>query len=382
MPSVITGINPLNTSVVYGALYNMVISQECFGGNIKGTYSQLVDRARIDVGLYGDQVWKYSTDALGSYKFNVDTPDQLNVLATHRPKAPEVQSIVIDQFFQIALTLDDYLSKQAWGTEGAFSQFNSVMMGWIADTKRIIDSTTYNTFIGTNETDIGEQQRTIKLDDGQNEALTIAVDLANLLTEVKDISRSFNDYGFIRSYDESDLIVIFNAQYWNSLTKLDMPQVFHTQGLLNEFEKVNLPARYFGTIVGDTHVAFTVPQNAPQTYRTTIELDIMRDGEKLHLFPADEVKYGDTFLNTDPQDNANYMKNYNGKVYEDELYVEDNKIAYKVMHKRSVPYMSAFTTSTTFKNAKNLSSNFYTTFGRNSLEHLKNFPFITARTNG
>ena len=363
MPSVITSINPLNTNLVYGALYNMVISQECFGSPVKNTYSQLVDRARIDVGLYGDQKWFYSTDVLGSYKFNVDTPDQLNVLATHRPKAPEVQNIVIDQFFQIAITLDEFQSKMAWGSEGAFSQFNSVMMGMIADTKRIIDSTTYNTFIGTNETDIGEQQRTINLVDGQNKALTIAVDLANLLTEIKDISRQFNDYGFIRSYDESDLIVIFNAQYRNSLTKLDMPQVFHTQGLLNEFEKVNLPARYFGTIVGDNHTQMTIPKDGLKTYRTLVERDIVRDGETIHLFGADKLEAGDV-------------------VYEDETYMEDKTIAYKVMHKRSVPYMSAFTTSTTFKNAKNLSTNFYTTFGRNTLEHLKNFPFITARTNG
>lgn len=363
MPAVITGINPLNTNLVYAALYNMVISQECYGGNIKGTYSQLVDRARIDVGLYGDQKWFYSTDALASYKFNVDTEDQLNVLKTHRPKAPEVQNIVIDQFFQIALTLDEYLSKQAWGTEGAFSQFNSVMMGWIADTKRIIDSTTYNTFIGTNETDIGKQQRTINLVDGQNDALTVALDLANLLTEIKDVSRDFNDYGFIRSYDESDLIVVFNAQYWNSLKKVDMPVVFHNEGLLDEFEKVNLPARYFGTIVGDEHTQMTISSEALQTYRTLVEMDVTRNGETIHLFPGDEVIAGE-------------------KAYEDELYMEDNTIAYKVMHKRSVPYMSAFTTSTTFKNAKNLSTNYYTTFGRNTLEHLMNFPFITARTNG
>ena len=223
MPAVLTGINPLNANKILTALYNMVISQEVFGSNIKGTYSQLVDRAKVDGTLYGDQKWFYATDALASYEFNMDSVEQLNVLKTHRPKSPEVQNIVIDRFRQIALTLDNYLSKQAWGTEGVFSQFNSVMMSWIADTRRIIDSTTYNTFIGTNETDIGKQERTIELVPEQNDALTIALDLANLLTEIKDVSRDYNDYGFIRSYDESDLIVVFNAQYWNSLKKVDMP---------------------------------------------------------------------------------------------------------------------------------------------------------------
>jgi hypothetical protein len=95
MPNVITGVNPLNTNKVYTALYNMVISQECFGGNSKGTYSQLVERAKVDVGLYGDQKWYYATDALAAYPFDMDSVDQLNILATHRPKAPEVQNIVI-----------------------------------------------------------------------------------------------------------------------------------------------------------------------------------------------------------------------------------------------------------------------------------------------
>lgn len=381
MPAIITGINPLNANKILTALYNMIISQEVFGSNIKGTYSQLVDRAKVDGTLYGDQKWFYATDALASYEFNMDSVEQLNVLKTHRPKSPEVQNIVIDRFRQITLTLDNYLSKQAWGTEGVFSQFNSVMMSWIADTRRIIDSTTYNTFIGTNETDIGKQERTITLVPDQNDALTIALDLANLLTEIKDVSRDFNDYGFIRSYDESDLIVVFNAQYWNSLKKVDMPVVFHNEGLLDEFEKINLPARYFGTIVDENnHAPFTVPQDALQTYRTTVELDVERDGEKIHLFPADEVMFGDKFCDLDPESET--FGEYVGSIYEDEVYMEDNKIAYKVIHKRSAPYMSAFSVNTSFFNPKNLSTNYYATFGRNSLEHLKNFPFITARTNG
>lgn len=363
MPAVITGVNPLNTNKILTALYNMVISQEVFGGNIKGTYSQLVDRARVDGGLYGDQKWFYATDALASRPFDMDSTEQLNILATHRPTAPEVQSIVIDQFFQIGLTLDNYLSKQAWGTEGAFSQFNSIMMSWISDTKRIIDSTTYNTFIGTNETDIGKQQRTINAVEGQNDALTIAEDLANLLTEIKDVSRDYNDYGFIRSYDEKDLIVVFNAQFWNRLKKVDLPVVFHNEGLLDEFEKINLPARYFGTIVGNTHDLMTVPAEALQTYRTLVEMDVERNGENVHLFPGDEVLEGE-------------------KAYEDELYMEDQKIAYKVISRRSCPYMSAFSVNTSFFNAKNLSTNYYLTFGRNTLEHLHNFPFITARYEG
>lgn len=242
------------------------------------------------------------------------------------------------------------------------------MMGWIADTRRIIDSTTYNCFIGTNETgneDNDEipgykQERTITAVEGQNDALTIAVDLANLLVDLKDVSRDYNDYGFIRSYDESDLIVVFNAKLWNQLKKADLPVIFHKEGLLDEFEKVVLPARYFGTLIpGATH-AYTEVPNDGATYRALVEL---YDEDGNHYFAGDALK-ADT------------------RVYADEMYKEDETIAYKVIHKRSAPYMSAFSVSTSFFNAKNLSTNYYLTFGRNKLEHLKNFPFITARFNG
>lgn len=357
--------NPLNTNKILTALYNFVISQEVYGSNVKGTYSELVDRARIDGGLYGDQKWFYATDALHSYPFDMDSAEQLNILKTHRPKSPEVQSIVIDQFRQIALTLDDYLTKQAWGTEGVFSQFNSVMMGWIADTRRIIDSTTYNTFIGTHETDIGKQKRTITPVAGQNDALTIAVDLADLLVDLKDISRDYNNYQYIRSYDESDFVVVFNSIHWNQLKKADLPVVFHKEGLLDEFEKVVLPARYFGKDMDGANGAEMLIPDDGQVYRTKVEGLFKKDYDDedeagIQLFAGDVIP-------------ATY------KAIDTEVYIEDNTIAYKVMHKRAVPYMSAFSVNTSFFNAKNLSTNYYLTFGRNTLEQLNNFPFITAR---
>lgn len=43
----------LNPNEIFGALYNMIISQQVFADNIKGTYSELVDKARVDGTLYG-----------------------------------------------------------------------------------------------------------------------------------------------------------------------------------------------------------------------------------------------------------------------------------------------------------------------------------------
>ena len=56
----------LNANEIFGALYNMIISQEVFGDNIAGTFSSLVDKARVDGSLYGDTKLFYSPDVLKS----------------------------------------------------------------------------------------------------------------------------------------------------------------------------------------------------------------------------------------------------------------------------------------------------------------------------
>lgn len=356
MPTAFTG--QLRPNEIFGALYNMIISQQVFADNIKGTYSQLVDRFRVDGSMYGDSKIYYASDALQSVEW-LDDEEAKNLLELHRPEAPKQQIITISNFRQIRLTVDNYLSKRAWGTEGAFTSFNSVMLGWIRDTKRIYDATLMNSFVGTTETAIGEQDMTITAVDGQNDALTIAVALADLLVALKDVSRDYNDYGFIRSYDESDLMVVFNAKLWNQLRKADLPSVFHKEGLLDEFEKVILPARYFGTKVGDTHIQSTVPAEGIQTYRTLVEGDF----GGVHLFPGDEIPEGATY-------------------FQDEAYMEDDTIAFKVIHKNSVPFMSAFEVGTSFYNPRSLTETHYLTWGYSDLDYLANYPFITARFNG
>ena len=346
----------LNPNEIFAGLFNMIISQRVFGDNVKGTYSALVDKARVDGTLYGDTKLYYATDILKSYEWGADA-EAANLLELNRPDGPECQKIELDNFRQIRLTIDDYLTKRAWMDKGAFTSFNSIMMGWMRDTKRVFDSTTYNTFIGTNETDIGKQKMTITPVSGQNDALTMAEALATLLTDLRDVGRSYNDYGYVRSYDESDFIVVWNAKHYNTLKKIDMPVIFHKDGLLGEFKQEVLPARYFGTLVGDTHQTFTIPAEGIQTYRTLVELHL--EGMPT-LFPGDEIPEGVT-------------------VYQDETYMEDDSIAFKVMHKGSVPFMSAFEVGTSFYNPRSLSETHFLTWGYNTLEHLKNYPFITAR---
>ena len=358
MPAITNFTGQLRPNEIFSAIYNMIISQQVFADNIKGTYSELVDKARVDGSMYGDTKLYYATDVLKSVEWGNDA-EAANLLALHRPEAPVCQAIFLDKFRQISLTVDDYLSKRAWGDETAFSQFNSVMLGWIRDTKRIYDATTYNAYVGTIETDIGEQKMTITPVAGQNDALTMAEALATLLVNLKDVSRDYNDYEFLRSYDEKDLMVVWNAKQYNTLKKIDMPVIFHNEGLLNEFDQHVLPARYFGTIVGESGQT-TVPTEGTQVYRTLVERDVTVSGVTTHLFPGDKIPAG-------------------AVVNQAETYMEDDSIAFKVIHKNSIPYMSAFEVGTSFFNPKSLTENHYLTWGHNTLDYLQNYPLITAR---
>lgn len=342
----------LNSNEIFSALFNMIISQQVFADNIKGTYSALVDKARVDGSLYGDTKLFYATDALNSVEWLNDAEAE-NLLALDRPAAPAVQKIVLDKFRQIRLTVDDYLSKRAWGTEGAFAGFTSVMKGWIRDTKRIYDSTLYNAYVGTTETATGKQTDTVTVGADENLGLKVAEKLANIMTELKDVSRDYNNYGYMRSYDEGDLMVIWNSEIYNAIKKIDLPVVFHKEGLLDEFDQNVLPAKYFGTVNTGTATG-----TATGIVRSLIEQSIAG----VHYFAGESIAEGATA----PAGTS---------------YTVDDSIAFKVIHKRSIPYMSAFEVGTSFFNPRSLTTNHYLTFGHNTLAYLENYPLITVRVN-
>ena len=251
----------LNSNEIFGSIANMIISQEVFADNL-GKHQALVDKARVDGSLFGDKKLYYATDVLKSHAWGNDS-EAANLLSLDRPADPKVQDITLNIFRQIRLTVDNYLSKRAWSTEGAFSQFNAVMLGWMRETKRVYDGTLYNVFIGTTQSSIGGQMVSVDLGTGsghplynlsgvekeQMEAMLIAQALADLMIAMGDYSRDFNDYGFLRSYGEEAIKVIWNAKYVNKIRKVDLPTIFHKEGLVDKFEEEVLPARYFGTVI-------------------------------------------------------------------------------------------------------------------------------------
>lgn len=356
----------LNTNEVISALYNQIIGIHTFGDNVAGTYDELLNMNRIEGGLYGDTKLFIGVDALASSPWGNDA-EAANLLAIDRPAAPKTQPIVLDQFRQIRVTLDNYMTKRAFGTEGAFQQFNDVVRGWINDTKKIYESTLFNAYVGTAESNVGKQEVTIDAVSGQNAGLTIAEGLANLLVDVKDVSREYNDNEFIRSYAEKDLVVVWNSKFMNQITKVNLPVVFHKEGLLGEVKQVVLPSRYFGKVI-TSETAEVGAKIGPEGYDHDLTGGAIRSMveqvyEGVHYFPGDEMR--------DKAEPADWSKG--------EWYQEDATVAFKLMTKRSVPFMSAMNVATSFFNSRSLTENQYLTFGYNTLEYLKDKPFVTAR---
>lgn len=371
----------LNQNEIFAALYNMIISQQVFADNIYDTKSTLADMSRVDGTLYGDTKLYYSTDVLKSFAWTNDAEAQ-NLLKLHRPEAPECQAITIDTFRMIPITVDNYLSKRAFSTEGAFSAFNSQMLGWMRDTKKVYDATLFNSFVGTHTAGLSNDGKGVKqnkiiaipaepdnIDDYNIEsynrivAQTIAEEMANLIVDLEDVSRDYNDYGNLRSYNVNDLVFVWNAEWVNKIKKLDLPTIFHKDGLIDKFAQHTLPARYFGNV--NTSGGTTGSANI--TIRSLIEKDYNtvepnQPGYKAekHIFPGDLLP-----------SNTAYSAN--------ETYSEDGSVVFKVYHKNSIPFMTAFETGTEFFNPRSLTSTHYLIWGYNGLESLKNYPFITAK---
>lgn len=389
MPTLFNG--QLNQNEIFAGIYNMIISQQVFADNIKGTFSQLVDEARVDGGLQGDTKLYYDTDCLKSYPWQKDA-EAANLLNTYRPADPKCQAITLNTFRQIPLTVDNYLSRRAFSTEGAFSEFNSVMLGWIRDSKKIYDSTLYNAYIGTVQgasnranyeidvtTAVGTATGT---EAAQLEALAIAQGIADLIIEMNDVSRDFNDYKFLRSYSTDEIKVIWSSKYINKIKKFDLPTIFNNQGLVDKFAQYTLPARYFGVVITSSTIANYTAQtpaagkpfatggiytpgasNANGTVRSLVEKEVTVSGTKHHVFPGDELPVSATVVAS-------------GNFEPGEVYFEKDDIIAKVVTKLP-PMMSAFEVGTSFFNPKALLENHYLTWGHNSLEYLAGHPLIT-----
>ena len=381
----------LNTNEFYNSIYNAVRLYMIYADNLKGMDKKnLAEKYRTDGGMYNDQSVFTDMDVLYS---RIWDPNDTNVLAPEAVVKPVQEKITVDQFRQIGIYTDEYLSKRAWMDPATYDEFRSVVQKQSAETKRLYEQRMVDVFVGV-EPSAASQKITLTLPtdtdaEKQNrlQAQAIAKKIGDLFVELKDTTNNFNVNGFIKSFDKGDIDIIWNADYYNQIRYVDLPTIFHKEDLLEN--GIVLPARYFGkrdTITGDAHADGT------DKYRSEMEAFIPVDStgkysatgtNVVHVFP------GDVLPNLTPissEGTADYLTKeftVNGvkrtiQYYTDvRAYEVDPKIICKLVHKDAVKYMSSFETATEFWNPKNLTTNRYLTWAYAKPKLLNGYPFIT-----
>ena len=381
----------LNTNEFYNSIYNAARLYMIYADNLKGMDKKnLAEKYRTDGGMYNDQSVFTDMDVLYS---RIWDPNDTNVLAPEAVVKPVQEKITVDQFRQIGIYTDEYLSKRAWMDPATYDEFRSVVQKQSAETKRLYEQRMVDVFVGV-EPSAASQKITLTLPtdtdaEKQNrlQAQAIAKKIGDLFVELKDTTSNFNVNGFIKSFDKGDIDIIWNADYYNQIRYVDLPTIFHKEDLLEN--GIVLPARYFGkrdTIVGDAHADGT------GKYRAEMEAFIPVDStgkysaagtNVVHVFP------GDVLPNLTPisaEGTADYLTKeftVNGvkrtiQYYTDvRAYEVDPKIICKLVHKDAVKYMSSFETATEFWNPKNLTTNRYLTWAYAKPKLLNGYPFIT-----
>lgn len=337
----------LNKNEIYSALYNMIISQDIFSDRLNVSEG-LVGKAKSNAGLYGDTKLYYAYDVANTTEWNGDE-EASNLLALNRPKAPECQTITINKFRMVWITLDYYLSKRAWSDEGVFGEFTAQMAGLLAKTKKIHEYTTYNAFVGTAE----QEKETVSIPStttNEDEVKLIAQKIHNLKVDLADLSRTFNAYGQATIFDKVQIKIIWNSAFLSKMTLVDLPAIFHKEGLIDEGDEMRFS--YFGTV----NTSAKAGDGSTVRYLTETVID---ESKGTSLFAGELVPKGITATAGNS-------------------YTVDDTIICKIFVKLP-PMLSAFEAGTEFTNARSLTINRYLIWGYNTLELLKAYPFITLR---
>lgn len=392
----------LTPNKIVAGLYNAIIAHYTETNNIKSMASKLVDMFRMDGTVYGD---KYLYTALDINKTREFTGTDYNVQMPEPFDAPYTQAITIDTFRQTAVTISEYLSRSAWENEYSFSNFIGVLLAFLEDTKRVYETSLVNTYVGSTSTSLGKQTQIITFEadsagvEANNRiyAQTIAKTVADVVVDLTNPSRDYNDIGFMRSYNPEDLVCIFPASKKNAITYLDEPTIFHKDGLFGNLENVVLPDNYFLTAISEA-VPFDTPESTATLYAIK-EMDctyFFKSGaggadsytRVVHYFPgnyiAKKVAIIDIKGNTRTAALASYKLDGASTATTDDFMpgdvgVIDDTVLVKILSKDSIKFMSGFSVGTSFWNPKSLSTNHYLTWSHSSLDYLKDKPFITLK---
>lgn len=363
----------LNTGIIYNSLYNAIIAIYQIKQHFTDSYS-LVDRFRKEGSEYGDKLVYMTLDSIPVHDWTNDN-EAANLLALDRNKKQHEEEIKLDVFKQIRLTTDAYMqTKQLWTSENGFSRFASLLLQTMENAKKVYEIKTFDVFAGTTKTTIGGQNISWDLTgEGPNSStdpegaarwygMKLAENLSNLMYDLRDVRRTWNDIGYEASYDMDEFQLLLPASVANKFKYVSMPTIFDNGPLKALFENAYiLPDNYFGDVV------------------TVTGTEIKADGTT-HRFLHSQF-LGNTFYNAGDLIPQNTVIASTTEIivpaYRD---AGDNvdSVVLKLIHKEDCPYMSAYNVRSQFYNPRSHTTNNYLTFAHNTLEHIGIFPLITV----
>lgn len=357
----------LNNNAIYTVLQNMVISQHVFSDPIGGLSSEIVDANRVDGTLYGDQKQYMSVDMIHPRDWNGDD-EATNLLALERNTKVSQEQITLDTFKMFKLTTGTMKEKQAFMNEGNFSNFNAVQLAMIRDGKRAYDVTTYNAFIGTHARD----EKTITVPQGANEALVLSKGIADIVDDMGELETSYNGWGYLRAYGRDDLQIIFNKKYLNSWKLVDLPEVYHPDGILHSHQAMN--SKYFGVPV--TAPVAKTDRTATDGIRFAKCVTVTEQAATSTVPAVTKTYYAGTFVPTDYAIGATAGVKI---VAKEDVYKEDASIVGIIIGKGAAPFMSAAEASSAFWNPQSLTNTNFLIYGHNTLKALQEKPYIVIK---
>ena len=280
----------LNQNVVLSTLFNMIIGQEVFSKNIKlkGT---LVEKFRIDGTLYGDTKLFISTDIGTVYDFG--DPASGTLLTKKHPLEPKTQAVTVDTFKQTGVTVDGIKLKQAFMSADIYGAFVAVTIQWLRDAYKVLNVTLINTFVGTTVTEAEQAEVTVDVPTKPTEGIVemrnyesyvaelIGASIADVCVDLEDAMRDYNDYGYLRAYELTDFMIVWNKKQANRIRHISLPKIFHKDEVVGkELESITINSRYFGDLVATAGTADGT------THRTVIDRVETVAGKEKQFFPV------------------------------------------------------------------------------------------------
>lgn len=394
----------LKTNEWQSALANAFKIMGC-KDNLEEIDDSLVAAVMEEGGKFHDKNTYSFIDAVGTREYD---PTDSNVLAPEQIPNSKQKEIRVDNIRQIAITTDLLgLTGRAWGDEGSYASYASLVRGQVEKAKRTYDHLFVNVGIGCMESSTGKQTQTIALlEDASNDtaveleakhrinAQKIAKKITDILAEIREPNRDYTDIGFLDSFNGIKVTPLWNQDWLSSINLLDLPTTFHDKYF--DFNGRKMLAKFMGDKVDAVTTADGV------THRASDEYYIGVDGNGEYVAPATatayvNVKPGDLLPKKTPivalaTDTAYTAKDFTrtvlGKTVKFSIGLYTAVHAYKpnpkiicklVVLGDDIKYLSGLRTSGEFNNFKNNSTNFYTTYMYSNVEHLGGYPLITIK---